>query len=92
MTWKTVHCVFRWLARSLAIMSDAGHMVSDFISFLISIFAIRTARTLRMLHFIQFLSFGLHMVSQLCLNIVCFPFILLTVSLLEREHCSIANS
>ncbi|CAJ0580957.1 unnamed protein product, partial [Mesorhabditis spiculigera] len=33
-----------YLAHSLAIMSDAGHMVSDLVSFLISICAIRWAR------------------------------------------------
>ncbi|VDO74336.1 unnamed protein product [Onchocerca flexuosa] len=33
------------LARSLAIMTDAGHMLSDLLSFIISIIAIRLARS-----------------------------------------------
>ena len=32
------------LAHSLAIMTDAGHMLSDLLSFIISIIAIRVAR------------------------------------------------
>lgn len=44
------------LAHSLAIMTDAGHMLSDLLSFIISIIAIRVARSPAS----QRLSFGLH--------------------------------
>ncbi|VDM47414.1 unnamed protein product [Toxocara canis] len=44
------------LAHSLAIMTDAGHMLSDLLSFIISIFAIRVARSPAN----QRLSFGFH--------------------------------
>ena len=40
----SVNCIGGYMANSLAIMTDASHMLSDFASFLISLFALWVAR------------------------------------------------
>lgn len=64
-----------FFASSLAIMTDAGHMLSDLLSFVISIVAIRTARQPRKCypHYLEFLIYPgkkkLHARVRLCVSL-----------------------